>query len=135
MFVRASRIARRTLLFLSPMLALLAASSAQAVPINSCAERDIGLSAGTPVATGTTTGEDNTITTACAGGDGLELYAGADDDGWTVRATATAGEYLTDEQLLATPLPVLDDASRQRSAALSVLLARAIAAEKQDAPK
>jgi light-regulated signal transduction histidine kinase (bacteriophytochrome) len=50
-----------------------------------------------------------------------------DEGGWTVCASAASGEFVTDEQLLATPLPVLDDASRQRSAALSVLLARAIA--------
>jgi PAS domain S-box-containing protein len=64
---------------------------------------------------------------ACAAGDELILKAAVDEGGWTVRATAASGEFVTDEQLLATPLPVLDDASRQRSAALSVLLARAIA--------
>ena len=64
---------------------------------------------------------------ACASGDELTLRAEADEGGWTVCATAASGELVTDEQLLATPLPVLDDASRQRSAALSVLLARAIA--------
>jgi PAS domain S-box-containing protein len=64
---------------------------------------------------------------ACASGPELELSAEPDEDGWTICATAASGEFVTDEQLLATPLPVLDDASRQRSAALSVLLARAIA--------
>jgi PAS domain S-box-containing protein len=64
---------------------------------------------------------------ACAAGDELILKAAVDEGGWTVRATAASCESVTDEQLLATPLPVLDDASRQRSAALSVLLARAIA--------
>jgi signal transduction histidine kinase len=64
---------------------------------------------------------------SCTADDSLSLLAAADDTGWTVRATARTGQFVTDEQLLATPLPVLDDASRQRSAALSVLLARAIA--------
>jgi hypothetical protein len=64
---------------------------------------------------------------ACAAGDELTLIASADDTGWTICASAPSAELATDEQLLATPLPVLDDASRQRSAALSVLLARAIA--------
>lgn len=64
---------------------------------------------------------------ACAAGDEMRLRAAADETGWTLCATAPSGEFVTDEQLLATPLPVLDDASRQRSAALSVLLARAIA--------
>jgi hypothetical protein len=57
----------------------------------------------------------------------MTLTAEADEGGWTVSASAIGGDFITDEQLLATPLPVLDDASRQRSAALSVLLARAIA--------
>jgi signal transduction histidine kinase len=64
---------------------------------------------------------------ACAAGDEMILTAEADEGGWTVAASAAGGDLITDEQLLATPLPVLDDASRQRSAALSVLLARAIA--------
>jgi signal transduction histidine kinase len=64
---------------------------------------------------------------ACAAGDELTLRAHADATGWTVCATAPSTEFVTDDQLLAIPLPVLDDASRQRSAALSVLLARAIA--------
>lgn len=64
---------------------------------------------------------------ACAGGDEMTLRAVPDATGWTLCATAPGGEFVTDEQLLATPLPVLDDASRQRSAALAVLIARAIA--------
>ncbi|HYN95981.1 MAG TPA: PAS domain-containing sensor histidine kinase [Pilimelia sp.] len=64
---------------------------------------------------------------ACAAGEELTLRMAADDTCWVVQATAPSAEFITDEQLLAIPLPVLDDASRQRSAALSVLLARAIA--------
>jgi signal transduction histidine kinase len=64
---------------------------------------------------------------ACAADDELTVRVGADDAGWTIRATAASVDLITDERLLATPLPVLDDESRQRSAALSVLIARAIA--------
>jgi light-regulated signal transduction histidine kinase (bacteriophytochrome) len=64
---------------------------------------------------------------ACAAGDELTLTAKADETSWTICASAPSAELATDEQLLATPLPIMDDASRQRSAALSVLLARAIA--------
>jgi PAS domain S-box-containing protein len=64
---------------------------------------------------------------ACAAGKTLTLRAEPDDAGWTVEATAPTDEFITGEQLLALPLAVLDDASRQRSAALSVLLARAVA--------
>jgi PAS domain S-box-containing protein len=64
---------------------------------------------------------------ACAAGDEVTLTAGADGTHWTVAATAPTGEFISSEQLLAAPLAVLDDGSRQRSAALSILLARAIA--------
>ncbi|HWH01123.1 MAG TPA: histidine kinase dimerization/phospho-acceptor domain-containing protein [Pilimelia sp.] len=63
----------------------------------------------------------------CAAEDEVTLRARVDGGGWTVSATAPTDEFITAEQLLATPLPVLDDASRRRSAALSILLARAIA--------
>jgi PAS domain S-box-containing protein len=64
---------------------------------------------------------------ACGAGDVVTLRAEPDDSHWTVVAAAPTDEFITSEQLLAAPLAVLDDASRQRSAALSVLLARAIA--------
>jgi len=60
-------------------------------------------------------------------GDEVALRAYADATHWTLVATAPTDEFITSEQLLAAPLAVLDDGSRQRSAALSILLARAIA--------